>query len=249
MNDLRFALRQIIRSPGFTTAAVLMLALGIGVNLALFTLLYDQYFRPKALPEPDTLWKIMPADSTGRQKFFNLSRPYFEALRHNHGAFRAVIGVRTLTIKVRGREGWEPTVAQLVSGNYFTVIGVQPGLGRGFRPEEDLQPGTHSVAVISHRFWQNHFQGDPEILGKTLTFKGGYPEPRIVEIVGVTAADFAGLSPVPRDVILPLSMETLLTLPSGYSLFGRLDRDISPLAAAESLAPIVGETTNSSAGK
>ncbi|MHB9008937.1 MAG: ABC transporter permease, partial [Limisphaerales bacterium] len=243
MNDLKFAFRQLLKHPGFSAAAVLTLALGIGVNLALLTLLYDQFLRPKGLPQPETLWQIMPADATGRPKFFNLSRPYYEALRQNPRAFRAVIGMRAVPVKVRTPEGWASTVAQLVSGDYFTMIGVSPDLGRGFRPEEDQQPGTHSVAVISHGFWQDHFQGDPEILGKTLSFKGEYPETRIVEIVGVMAPGFVGLSATPRDVILPLSMETLLTVPSSYSVFGRLDRNIPPWVAAEVLAPIVEEVT------
>jgi hypothetical protein len=102
----------------------------------------------------------------------------------------------------------------MVSGDYYGCLGVQPVLGRGFLPEEDDKPGTHSVAVISHRLWQQHFNGDPAVLGKTLTLKGEYPESRIVEVVGVAPPGFLGLSSGPRDVIVPMSMEGLFTIPS-----------------------------------
>src|SRR4029434_7904411 len=97
MNDFKFALRQLARSPGFTAVAVLTLALGIGANLALFTLLYDEFLRPRLVHLPDKRWEIRHADASGTPRVFNLSIPYYEAIREGHLAFQGVIRMRSLS--------------------------------------------------------------------------------------------------------------------------------------------------------
>jgi hypothetical protein len=91
-NDVRFSLRALGKSPGFTAVAVATLALGIGANLGLFALLNEQLLRPRDVPNPEELWAIRPSDNSAEPKYFNLSRPYFEAFRQENRAFSAVAG-------------------------------------------------------------------------------------------------------------------------------------------------------------
>src|SRR5213083_1535989 len=105
MNDLRFAFRQLLKNPGFTTVAVLTLALGIGANLALFTLLYDQFLRPRSVLRPEEIWEIRPADASGKPRFFSLPPPYCEAIHKHNRAFDGVIRTRSLTTRLRVADG------------------------------------------------------------------------------------------------------------------------------------------------
>src|SRR5258706_16212620 len=117
MNDLKFAFRQLLKTPGFTAVAVLTLALGIGANLALFTLRYDDFLRPRLVHRPEELWEIRPADASGTPRFFNLSQPYYEAVRKDHLAFEGVIRTSSLSAKLRTSDGWERVAGQMVSGD------------------------------------------------------------------------------------------------------------------------------------
>ena len=238
LQDLRLAFRMLGKSPGVTAAAVLTLALGIGVNLALFALLNDQLLRPRDVHRPDELWAILPSDTSGEPRWFNLSRPYYEAVRKSGSAFNRVICYGNLGPKLRTQDGWEEVRATLVSGDYFTFLGVQPILGRGFLPEEDDKPGAARVAVISYRFWQRQFQGNPAVLGKTVTL-----DDQTVEVVGVAPAGFQGISLYQRDLWLPVSMEKLFGGYGVYNLVGRLKEGVSPAQAAATLAPVVQDVT------
>ena len=237
-HDLRFALRALGKSPGFTAVAVVTLALGIGANLALFSLLNEQLLRPREVRKPDELWAILPSDGSGEPKSFNLSRPYYEAIRRDNRVFSSVIGYCSAGPNLRTPDGWEHVKSVLVSGDFFSFLGVQPILGRGFLPEEDDKLGTHSVAVISYRFWQEHFEGNPEVVGKTVTLGD-----QIVEIVGVAPRGFKGISLYESDLWLPASMERLLGAYPSFNLLGRLKEGVSPTRAAATLAPVVQNLT------
>src|SRR5206468_9005588 len=138
----------------------LTLTLGIGVNLALFALLNDQLLRPRPVSHPEELWAICPADSSGNACNASFSKLHYQAVRKSKGLFSGIVGYARIFPKLRTQDGWEVVVAELVSGDYFKFLGVQPIVGRGFLPEEDDQPGAHKVVVISYRFWQQHFHGD-----------------------------------------------------------------------------------------
>ncbi len=170
MNDLKFAFRQLLKNSGFTAVAVLTLALGIGANLALFTLLDEQFLRPRPVKRPEELWQILPSDASGEPKFFNFSPPYCEAIYKYNRVFKDLITIHGLDTRLRTSDGWEDRFGHIVSANYFNFVGVQPVLGRGFLPEDD-KPGADLVAVMSYRFWQEQFLGNPAVVGKTVNLR------------------------------------------------------------------------------
>src|SRR5688572_17486338 len=180
MNEIRFAVRQLLRNPGFTAAAALTLALGIGVNLALFALLNDLFLKPKPVTKPDELWTVQSADARGEHIYANLCRPYYEALRSHPLLTNRLVAYAPIYPKLRTREGKEHVAAELVSGDYFRFLGVRLALGRDFLPESDDRPGAPPVAIVSHAFWRQHLEGTPELRGKTITLNG-----IIAEVVGV----------------------------------------------------------------
>src|SRR6266542_2139588 len=240
LKDLGHASRTLGKSPAFTAVAVLTLVLGIGVNLALFALLNDEFLRPRPVLRPGELWAICPADSSGKQCGVSFARPYYEAVRNNKGAFNGIVGYARIFLKLRTQDGWDPVVAQLVSGDYFDFLGVQPVIGRGFLPEEDDKAAAHGVVVISHRFWRRHFHGDRAILGSTLTLND-----QILEVIGVAPPDFNGFGAPLSDFWLPTSLENALDEIADYTLLGRLTDDVSPVNAAESLTTVVREVARS----
>jgi predicted permease len=238
MTDLKLAFRQLCKCPGFTAVAVLTLALGIGANLALFTVLDEEFLRPRPVLHPEELWVIRPSDISGQPRFFNLSRPYYEAIRKYNHVFRGVVGYQHIVPRLQMPDGSAEVNAELVSGEFFSFLGVKPVLGRGFVPAEDDKPGAPGVAVISHQFWQQHFAGDPQAIGKTLALDN-----QMVEVIGVAPPGFNGINMYPRDLWMPASMDQLFGWHPMYTLLGRLDGSINPAAAADSLAPIVQEVT------
>src|SRR5881628_3722130 len=243
-NDLRYAFRQLLKNPGFTAVAVLTLALGIGANLALFAILNELLLRPKPVANPDELWAIEPADSAG-QPFAHgmVFRPYYDAIRQHASVFRCVIGYAGIMPKLRTKEGAERIYAELVSGDYFSFLGVAPALGRGFLPEEDAKLGTHSVAVISHAFWQSQFGGAADVIGSTVTIND-----KVIEIVGVAPRGFNGLAFMQPALWMPTSMEKLLDEFTQYEFVGRLAEPGLIASAANLLAPVVADVTKELSG-
>jgi len=239
MNDLKFAFRQLLKNPGFTAVAVLTLALGIGVNLGLFAMLNELLLRPKPVANPDELWAIEPADSTGQPVFANVCRPYYEAVRQHARVFKGVIGYAGIMAKLRTNEAAERIYVELVSGDYFSFLGITPALGRWFLPEEDAKMATHSVAVISHGFWQRQLGGSGNVIGSTVTLNG-----KVIEIIGVAPREFIGLDFMQPALWLPTSMEKLMDETTRYHFVGRLAEPKLAVAAADLLSPVVAEVTS-----
>ncbi|MCX5644849.1 MAG: ABC transporter permease [Phycisphaerae bacterium] len=236
--DVRYGLRMLGRSPGFTAVAVLTLALGIGANLALFGILNEMVLRPKPVARPQELWAVVPANAARQPVYANLCRPYYEAIRRDGRVFQGIIGYAGIMPKLRTEEGAERIEAELVSGEYFSFLGVVPALGRGFLPEEDGQAGARAVAVISHAFWCSQFGGTPDVLGKTVTLNN-----TLVEIVGVAPKGFTGLGYGRPSLWLPASMEPMLGELTVYQLIGRLAEPRLAPTAADMLTPIAAEVT------
>jgi predicted permease len=241
--DIRYSVRTLGKTPGFTAVAVLTLALGIGANLALFGILNEMLLRPKPVARPHELWAVVPADAARQPVYANICRPYYEAVRREERVFQGLIGYAGVMPKLRTEEGVERVCAELVSGDYFSLLGVVPALGRGFLPEEDAETGAHTVAVISHAFWQSQFGRAADVLGKTVTLNN-----TLVEIVGVAPKGFAGLGFSQPSLWMPASMEQVLGETTVYHLVGRLTEPRLAATAADLLTPIAAEVTRELSG-
>ena len=208
--SIRYALRAFRRNPVFTTVAVMSLALGIGANTAVFTLLDQLVLRLLPVEKPERLVMIWPTfphfgNNSGER---TASYPMYQDFQRKAEAFDFVF-CRTETpssITVDGST--ERVNAELVSGNFFQALRIGPAVGRVFSPEADdrIYKGHPSV-VLSHQYWLSRFAGDPNVVGKKVLVNN-YP----MEIVGVSAAGFAGLDPARSpDIRVPILMTPLMT--------------------------------------
>ena len=202
LQDLKYATRQLLRSPGFAIVATLTLAVGIGANTALFSLATAILSRP--LPElatPEGLVWITPVDSRGGHPLM-LSYPDFLDYRDSTQAFAQAAAIAHAEFAIS--TGGEPARVRgtLVSGDYFRMLGVRLALGRGFLPEEDMIGATSSAAVISYHLWQERFGGNRNVIGRRMTIDG-----QPFTIVGVTPERFNGAEHSERrDVWVPISL-------------------------------------------
>ena len=197
--DVRYALRGMHRSPGFTAVVVLTLALGIGANTAIFSLVEAVMLRDLPVRDPQRLFLLKSVGS-------NLPKwappyPCFERLREQTQAFEGLTAfvAMELDVIVDGRAEHIP--GELASSNYFDLLGVKPAIGRLLTAADDqLQP---PVAVISHRYWQRHFGGDPSVIGKVISYKQLQ-----LTITGVVEEGFTGMTPGrAADVMLPFTVQ------------------------------------------
>ena len=214
VQDLRYAFRQLRKSPAFTIAAVVTLGLGIGANTAMFSVMNAVLLRSLPVPEPDRVFNLrVPTDqpygatNTGNGDT-SFSYPVFQALRERHDVFSDVIATAPLAIgKTSIRIGTEPELAagEIASGNLFSGLGVKMARGRSFTVEDESAKSP--VAVLSYQFWTRRFNRDPDVIGKTLFVKG-FP----LTIIGVSAEGFTGLKRGPGDVDFWVPMQDRLEL-------------------------------------
>jgi predicted permease len=218
--DLRYGVRVLLKAPGFTAVAALTLALGIGVNTAIFTL-FDIFLRPLPVKDPDT---VVTLDwGASERRWF--SYPDYAYFRDNAQSFSGLVARGPEQILLNGRDESEESRrvnAEMVSDNFFPTLGVGAILGRTFTPEENSAAGKQPVVVLSHHFWQSHFGGDPNIIGQTLRFQG-----KPFTVIGVMARGFAGIGVDPQtyDMWLPLMMRPEVGSSSGANVdfFGSRD--------------------------
>jgi predicted permease len=163
--DLRYGARQLWTNPGFTVAAVLCIALGIGANSATFSFANALLFRMPNVEEPERLVRLFVSWTSGL-KFGSFSYPDYVDFRDKNDVFTGLAAEALRALHLSTGERNEKVMGSIVSGNYFAVLGVDMALGRAFLPEEDQTPGTHPVAVLRHGFWQSRFGGDPEVVGR-----------------------------------------------------------------------------------
>ena len=191
--DLEHACRLLLKNPGFTAAVVLSLALGIGANTAIFTLLDAVMWRTLPVRDPAGLWVLDP----------NLTyQQYRKVADENQVADLAAYATMRLNVSVNGSV--EPTTdGQLVTGGYFALLGVNPVIGRTIGPDDDRVPNGHPVAMISYGYWNRRFGRNPQVLGQTLAISGSP-----FTIIGVTPPEFFGVEVgMNPDVFIPVMMQ------------------------------------------
>ncbi len=202
LRELGFAIRSLRRTPGFALLAVLTLGLGIGANTSMFSILNGYLFAPLPYPEGDRLDRVYRATPQNRRG--GISPPDYLALKAEAGAYGDVSVYDGLDLSL-SEPGRPPVTAEglRVSANLFSTLGVvSPLLGRGFTPDEETA-GNHHVLVLSHRYWQSHFGGDPGIVGRTVRVNG---DPH--EIIGVLPAGFSDWRHLTWvDAFRPLGLE------------------------------------------
>lgn len=248
LSNLNSALRQFAKSPGFTAVAILTLALGIGANTAIFSLLDAVVLRPLPVSHPETLallspGKTAPSASTGPHA---IAYPMYRALRDQASpVFDGLLCHFRLFANVRARGETQRLTVELVSGNYYNVLGGGAALGRTLTPDDDRQPGAHPVAVLSYDYWMSAFDGDPAVLGQTIHFNG-----QPLTVVGVSAKGFTGVDLDFNPQIRVPMMMTAALFPSmtwvglenstmrWVEVFGRLKSGVSLVQAQAALQPL-----------
>jgi predicted permease len=200
LTDLRFALRGLIKNRGFAIVAILSLALGIGANTTIFTLIRALFLRPLPVRDPGALVAVFTTDAA-TPGLLLASYPNYRDYRDHNTVFSNLLLYSPVAVSLTGRGEPKMLMAHLVTGNYFDTLGVQPALGRSFLAAEDGAPGGPGVAVISYPLWQRLYAGDPAVLGRVIELNG-----RPYAIVGVAPDGFAGLNQLAGcDIFLPLS--------------------------------------------
>ena len=193
LNDMRFGVRMLARNPVLTLVAVLSLGLGIGANTTIFTLINEVFLRPLPMRESSRLAGIFTTDDRNRAAAgfggtMPMSRLNFEDYRDKNQVLEGMTAIAFSPFAVASGQGEpEQLFGQLVTGNYFTLLGAPMAAGRGFVPGEDAAPGAAPVAVLSYGLWQRRFGGSPALIGQTITLNG-----RAFTVVGVTAEAFNG---------------------------------------------------------
>jgi predicted permease len=251
LQDVRYGLRTLARNRVFTLAVVLTLALGIGANTALFTLVNTVMLRSLPLENPHELYvlgssmqmSMIQASGPEERNTSFLSHPLYLQLREHSQVFSGLAAVSSfpdyayMSPELPGASV-ETAEARLVSGNFFEVLGVRAALGRTFTTQDDIVPGAHPVAVISHDFWSTRFGGDPSVIGTTVLMNATE-----YTVIGVTPPEFFGLSPgLSTDIWAPLMMQSQLRREPSYlddmntmwlRVFGRLKAGVTVGEAAE----------------
>jgi predicted permease len=248
VQDLHYAFRSLGHARGFTMIVVTTLALGLGVNSAIFSLADALLLRPLSVLRPSEV--VAVGTSLPTQSFGSLSYPDYVDYRDQSKCFDGLVAFTQMTgFGFASQPNELPRVigGMGVSENFFRVLGVAPDLGRGFRPDEDRVSGRDAVAVIGHDFWQQHFNGDQAIVGRSVQLNG-----LRFTIIGVAPERFTGMDQYVRPAFfVPLHMYPLLSTNSQRDLLldradrdlvvkGRLKKGFSTATAAAELAVIAG---------
>ena len=264
LQDLTYGLRQLRKAPGFATIAVLTLALGIGANTAIFTLVHAIVLKPLPVNDPGALYRVGSPNvdccvTGGLQGIWDAySYPLYQRILQGTPEFQSLAafqaGSTLLSVRRAGETGPpRPLRSEYVSGNYFAMFGLRAAAGRLILPSDD-QPNAQPVAVMSHRAWENYFAGDPSIVGATFVLNG-----QPFTVVGIAPAGFYGdrLSEAPRDFWLPVSAEPLVAGPSTMLkspdlhwlyLMGRLNPGVTSQAVEQKVSTELRQWLNSGEG-
>src|SRR5829696_643298 len=171
LQDIRFGLRTMRKKLGVVGLIVLTLALGIGVNTATFNLVNAILGRPLPVEKPDDL-VVLYTQKAKAEGLSGVSYPDYVDYRDHNQVFSGVIAYSALPLSLSMGQANERVWGEIVTGNYFEMLGIRAALGRTLMPDDDKTPGGHPVTMLSYNFWQRRFQGDPSIVGKTISLNG-----------------------------------------------------------------------------
>jgi predicted permease len=204
--DLRYGCRLLARNPAFALVAVTTLGLALGANTAVFSLVHKVLIAYLPVQDPERL-VVLSRSNLEQAGITRFAYPLFRELESERDIFDGILcrgGSERVTVGTDA--GGEPATGELISGSYFEVLGVRPHIGRLIARTDDVTPGAHPVVVLSHRYWQRHFSGDPAVVGRTLRLSG-YP----MTVVGVSPPGFDGLDPGQAvDLRVPIAMQAEL---------------------------------------
>jgi predicted permease len=242
--DLRYAARMLAKSPAFTVGAILMLAIGIGVNVAVFSFFNMVMLRPLPIRDPETLLRF--DRRSPNQYWSDVPYPAMAFYREHTRTLSAVIGNNPGRLTLEDGPA-KPLRAQFVTGNYFSELGGAPAIGRLFDAARDEDPASELNVVLGNPFWKSHYASDPGIVNRVIRVNG-----RTVTVIGVAAADFSGLTMNQPDVWALVARKpelikgsTLLTDFSGrdgaVDMWGRLREGLSAKAAEDELRGLAAE--------
>ena len=252
VQDLSYAVRMLRKSPLFTATAVVVIALGAGAVTTIYSAANAILLRPiPGVRDPGSLVQIQRTQSDGHGTL-SASYPYTQQLRDNVHSLSGVVGWASTQLNIGVGDTHIAAAGNLVTANYFDVLGVSPELGRFFVPAEDSGAGAHPVVVISHGFWRRALGGDSGVVGRVLDVNG-----TPLTVIGVAPPSFDGTIPLLRmDAWIPLMMtpqlrpgSTRLTSPNtGWlNLFGRLRQGVSRGAAEAEVVAVTRNAANSGA--
>jgi predicted permease len=201
INDFRFALRQLWKSPSFTIAAVIVLALGIGANTAIFSLVHTMLFQARGYARPAEIVQLYSQDKKNPKSFRMFSYPTFQDIRQQNTVFTDVMAHSVAIVGVGQKGNTRRTIASVVTSNYFSVLGVPPVHGRAFLPEEETLGKPAHVAIVSDGYWKRQ-RRDAAVVGSEILING-----RPFTVVGIMPEGFTGTSHIiGPEVWLPLSV-------------------------------------------
>jgi hypothetical protein len=190
LQDLRYGARMLVKNRAFTAVAVLSLALGIGANTTIFTMVNAVFLQPLAVTKPAQLVSVFGTDEKNKGDLLNfmpISYPNYLDYRDKNQVFTSLLMYGGATLSLSGRGKPEQLNGLIVSGNYFDLLGVKAALGRTFLPEEDQTPGASPVVVISNGLWQRSFGGEQSIVGQTVMLNN-----QAFSVIGIAPAEFRG---------------------------------------------------------
>ncbi len=253
LQDLRYAFRNLAKSPGFLVLAVITLGLGISANTAIFSLFYQVLLRSLPVPEPDRLavFHVEKLGMPGRNSSDNyetvFSYPMYRALRDGARSFRGIAIRSGESLQLLENGSAERVQAEVVSGNFFDVLGLRPAAGRLLSQSDDQIGGGNPVIVLSYAYWLKHFGGKGSAVGTTLTLNQ-----KIFTVAGVAPEGFRGvLSGNSLDIYVPLSLLPAVDpgwkkfdrpSMSRFTILGRLNEGVSREQATAELAPLFAAT-------
>jgi hypothetical protein len=232
LSDLRFAFRSLAKSPGFTAAALLVVALGIGAATAMFSAVNALILRPIALPEPERLVAIYETNLARDLPYFSVSFPNYLDWKNRSTSWESLVAWRWRAMNLTGVGEPELVQVRAVTANFLPSLGIPTVRGRNFSAEED-QPGGAHVAIISETFCQRQFGNVQNILGRTLTFDG-----TPYTIIGITPA--AQPAPAKFEVAIPYAADPVRENRENHEteVYGRLKRGVTIEQANTELSAI-----------